>query len=1029
MKLEQQHIPYKLGLGGIDTKTDERVAPIGRPRELANVRSPKTGMIAKRYALQPASMNTIGSNFEIKRLIQAGNGVLALGVDTNGDRQWYGIVRASDGDPLAASLTQLGPITGSTVDRHSAPVPKAWVERAVSGSDGYAAPKSVDAAIGVSQTCYVWHNEDDEVRATIVDSETGTYKLDSESIGGSARKFVFAVPDSNSFVVVSDNNSNGLRVSLLSSSGVLASDTSLSVNANLAWDAAMIGNTLIIAYRTSAATTLTVTKFTVSSTSLGSPSSSAGLVMTVGPVKVAIATPITSSDSTVCILVNDATNGLRGLTVSVSSLTVSQALWTLDATIRSMNFLTGALYSGGSTVVAIAEIANATDYLVEVAQWRCSIGGSSTYETLAPGMYLCSKPRLSSQGGSVPPMAKFPFVVVGHLSKNGSDYGLQHARFLVEAVSTSVMARFLVGDADLPPSIATGVLSNICAAPPSTSQYGAPVTEFMCPNVAVPSYRKYESGTNKARSIVAMRYSLDPREGYAAVEDGDTLLVQAGYLALFDGRRCVENGFLLNPEIVSVTASNGSGSIPSNAAIKVVVVFFWIDAAGQIHRSAPSEVYDATTGASDDTLTVSVRLVCPTTKITFGLEVYRTEDDGTVFYLADVIEDLVQSTTPQTIELTGSDATLIESTPLGQQAGVLDNAQPSCPVTITANGRRVLVVEGTDRQSVMQSKRRVSGEGAAFIVGAGRRIAQDGPIEALTTVGERWVALQKRRPYLASGDGADDTGQSDSLSEFEGHPMSGVGCINARSVVRCSAGTIFQSPKGIYLLDSGGGIVPIGAPVDDYKDFPVISAVFHEDRNEVHFLLLDGPRLVLELHETESGVQPRWYVDEDDASAAPYGDIAVVNGLLYAATENRGDTTVRTLHVENVGGYADQASNYPVIMRVTTGWIPLEWARLYEVRFMGTVQEVHTARVRAAYDMVDAWVDDKTITSANATAGGTAPYEWAFRPTRPRARAIKLEFTETLASASRGCELNELVLTVGLLPGKKRLQSRQRAVA
>ena len=124
-KLAETTITYNLGVGGVDQKTDEKFAPLGRPREMANVRFPKTGLIAKRNALAPATSDTVNGTGTLQRLLPFCDGLLAIGKTAAGARALYSLVKATDGNPLNATLKQ---ITGTP------PVPRAWVDDVAVGN-------------------------------------------------------------------------------------------------------------------------------------------------------------------------------------------------------------------------------------------------------------------------------------------------------------------------------------------------------------------------------------------------------------------------------------------------------------------------------------------------------------------------------------------------------------------------------------------------------------------------------------------------------------------------------------------------------------------------------------------------------------------------------------------------------------------------------------------------------------------------------------------------------------------------------
>lgn len=1026
-KLPSGKLVFPLGMGGAEQKTDEKSLLPGQLQELANARFPRTGVIAKRPGMVPAASDTVDGSVTLQRLLGVGDRLLAVGKTPMGARGWY--VRPSpseaEANPASVAMKQ---INGTP------PVARAWVDRIGLAALSSIELKQTDVAVGTSQTMFVASDSNGGYALrVIIDNKTKEilfYDAIQVAAFGVVREVrVLAVPSTNTFVVAvaADDALGGattpLTLYLTTTAGTLQS-RAMTQGANMPWDWAIFGTTVFVARVNSTLSNLVPSTFAATASSLAAESAGSAINLTAIPGRIAVAVPYASTEDAL-ILVSETTNGLRGLTVNTSTRAQVQALWVISATVTAQNHIVAAKRASG-TFDAWVELFDATDYSVSVRlHENVAIAGANAGTALQQ-MYLASKPVVTSASVT-------PWVVLAHLSKAGSSNGLQPARFLYEG--TRVIGRLLRGNTTQPITkrFSTCKAVSQIAAMPTNTDFNQ-VTEYVCSDVMLSDIAAYKHRARTTMSLAAMRFDVHPSSGYTAIPDEDAVLIQGGFLALYDGDRVTENGFLLYPEIVSVTARNSTGTLPNNGSFGIVAVFFHVDARGRVHRSPPSEVYTATTGATDDTLDVVVRGLVPSQRASYGIEIYRTEDDGGEFYLSNVQEWLAPGDSTKTITLTDADATLITSTPLGQQAGILDNEQPSCPIAISTTGRRVQVVAGDDPYAVIPSKERRFGEGVSFLGGLGgggatRRVTQDGRIDALATVGERWVAAKGRRIFIAGGEGPDDSDTSNSLTEFEAHPFKGIGVVEPRSLIETSLGLVFKSAEGFQLLDPGGGITYLGSGAHDYKDFPVRSAVFHADAGEVHFLLLDGPKLVLHLHKTKQGLDYRWSIDELDDRAEAYGDIAVVGSKLYAAGEERADGNPYSLFVEDPSSYGDQGAGYPVALRFVTGWIPLtgekqQRGRLYAARFLGNVKSIHTARVRAAFDYVDTWIDDKTITSERATTGGTA-YKWEYRPSKQKIDAIKLEFVEELTSAGQGLELNEIVFDVaGLSVAKSRRSKR-----
>lgn len=79
------------------------------------------------------------------------------------------------------------------------------------------------------------------------------------------------------------------------------------------------------------------------------------------------------------------------------------------------------------------------------------------------------------------------------------------------------------------------------------------------------------------------------------LEIGNSLHASGGFLWQYDGQKIVEHGFHLFPDGLSYVGSSASGMMStSQSPIFYVATYEWTDAAGLIHRSAPSLPLEAT---------------------------------------------------------------------------------------------------------------------------------------------------------------------------------------------------------------------------------------------------------------------------------------------------------------------------------------------------------------------------------------------------------------------------------------------------
>jgi hypothetical protein len=312
-----------------------------------------------------------------------------------------------------------------------------------------------------------------------------------------------------------------------------------------------------------------------------------------------------------------------------------------------------------------------------------------------------------------------------------------------------------------------------------------------------------------------------------------------------------------------------------------------------------------------------------------------------------------------------------------------------------------------DPNLIWVSKLRVTGEALAFNDALTITVdSGDGPITGLATMADNLIVFRERQIYIVGGDGPDNVGLG---GEFTPSRIisEDVGCTEQRSIVRIPTGILFKSAKGIYLLGGDLGLTYIGAPVEDYNNEAITSAVALTGNHEVRFTTAS-----------------RTLIYDYLANAWATWSIPANHGCLW-----RGQWTV----VDNTGimiptaAYTDRGSAYT--MAVETGWIHVaqlqSYQRVYRILFLGSYRGDHVPRVRLAFDYDQAWVDDVEW----AAVTSVPPYQYEVRPSRQRVQAIKLRVEDTAGSGSLGdgFSLSEMALQLGIKPGLRPLAVTRRA--
>lgn len=998
MALLPQLLPYTFGLGGMDQRADDRLVPLGRAKDLRNIRFPKQGRISRRGQFGTPT-GTVSTSVILKRMYAVGDeGLLGYGIDSSGARAWH----------------TYEPTTGTLVNAGTPAVPRAWVKNAPSShtvTDTTTQMYQCDVAHGTSQACYValrdyaaftgvveWWIVDEKTNRVIASGNTST----APSVVQITNVRVLAMPGTNTFLIgMGHSISQEVIVHQVSATSARATTgaTCNELNASDRWDWAIYDSNLyIVQHRLAPATDIRITKVPVTALT---PQSVAYLAVGTAPTALGVIVPYSTTSSTrITVLLAEGTNGLRGVCYN-SALAVTTVLWVINATLTTRDYVVGAERSDG-TLEVYTQLNNASAHLVHVARHTVTVGAGASSTTTIFGARLASKPVVTTTFNA--------FVLIGFHSLTS----LQPSLFLYEG--TKMVARFALG-------VRVAATGNVL---PNLTKYlesGAATTKFYGAALFTSRIFQSQDGSIRETEIAGAWFDTDAAAGLVAIDDEDTKLITGGYLSIFDGNTVDENGFLLAPEIVSATGAAG-GSMPISGTYLFKCVFVWTDARGRIHRSEASQPFTGTTSAAQSTVNIVVRAMSFTRHANFYVELYRTTNGGSVYYLADVVL-FDQTTSTVTVSATGSDSALVSNTPLPQQGTILANQQPSCPVGIATTGRRVLVTPGDDMSAITEGKERVEGEGTAFFETIERRATKGGDIYALSTAGERWVAFKKRGIYFAAGEGADDSGNGDSLTEFEQF-SNDVGCAQPQTIVETTHGIVFRAEQGFYLLARDGGLVYLGAGVETElgavaSGLVITDAAYDKDNGTIHFQTTNQEALVLTMFKTEQGIEWRWSVDD----SCDFVGLCFTGGRLWASRATTQTTPLQ--RYEPTGTYAS-GSGQTFTMRVRTGWIhlfgPQGRGRLWDILVLGRSSTSAQLTAQIAYDFDETFVQSDV---ADAALIGNAPYQWQIEPNQQSCEAVMIDLSQNAAVAGGDTELNQIVFELGVQPGRYRVPSNKKA--
>lgn len=372
--------------------------------------------------------------------------------------------------------------------------------------------------------------------------------------------------------------------------------------------------------------------------------------------------------------------------------------------------------------------------------------------------------------------------------------------------------------------------------------------------------------------------SLD-KSSFAQI-DGLVYYACGGAVSISDASGITELG--LAPASIEAPESN-NGSTAQNETYSYASVGEWYDSNGDRHQGepflTPGLLYDTFTpglqGVTGSSAFGSDMMVSPTSKevrvptlasssFKNGLTenvprvaIYRTENNGLIYYRRDDIDGW-EDESQNNLYPSGSIAMFFyragatgelaydakDSTDLDKHeqlytnGGELDNVIPPPSKYIATHKNRLWYLDAEDEGRVGYSKFKIDGIGLAWNEILSVRVDHLGKTVAMASQDNRMVVLTEQGLTSFYGEGPDANGNG----QFDG-PIditSGIGCIEARSLVKDADGNVyFHSGRGIELLPRGAdSTIWISEPLQEIlKEFPEIVSAQHDiSRTELKFV-------------------------------------------------------------------------------------------------------------------------------------------------------------------------------------------------
>jgi hypothetical protein len=271
----------------------------------------------------------------------------------------------------------------------------------------------------------------------------------------------------------------------------------------------------------------------------------------------------------------------------------------------------------------------------------------------------------------------------------------------------------------------------------------------------------------------------------------------------------------------------------------------------------------------------------------------------------------------------------------------------------------------------------------------------DGEGMALASMDSALVLLKERAIYAVVGDGPNDLGQGDNI-RLQRIP-SEIGCNNPRSVCVFPGGVLFQSEKGLYILDRGLSLQYVGGPVEDETGYSVVGTALWDS---LQVLLVATSRKVLCYH-LGSGEWTIWNPPIAGESNVTIYHLAMIN---YAAEWGTGQVPCIVCsdgeaYVYTPGVYLMQADGGgDATFTVSSPWLHFSgmqgFARVRRVAVRGTVMGEFALTVKTYIDHETAASDVYTLTSTETAAAVTGDrFQMSFHLRDQKCESMRIELT------------------------------------
>lgn len=538
-------------------------------------------------------------------------------------------------------------------------------------------------------------------------------------------------------------------------------------------------------------------------------------------------------------------------------------------------------------------------------------------------------------------------------------------------------------------------------------------------------------------NVVALDFMFqDPTQSVYHEELANNLHLSGGFLQMYDGIDVVEHGFHLYPIVYSATPSASVGVL-ADGTYYYTACYEWTDNQGNIHQSAPADPQKVVVTSGPKQVDLSISNLNYTAKIgsrSVQIVIYRTEKDGKILHrVSDLttpqVNDRTVGSFPYTDNLADADLAVrpkLYTQPLDLTANAEVENFPAPPNSIVQLHRnRLWVVDSTSPLDIWYSKFPGPETPVAFNDGFVKQVdPRGGPITALSTIDDKLLVFKRDHIFFVVGQGPTNTDQNNDLSDSI-LVTTDCGCIDQRSITATPVGLMFQSRKGIYLIDRSLAVQYIGAPVEAYNNEVITSATLVADTNQVRFTLQSGLTLVYD-----------YFVGQWGTFTNQYGKDCIIWQETPILLRSNG-----SIWRETPGLYTD--AGLPIKLKLATSWFSFAnlqgFQRVRRAQILGARKSPHQLQVSVCTDFNDTIVQQVVVTPSNPTAFGAGLYgaeslyggefqlyQWRVDLARQKTQSVKFIIEDLpAATAGEGMSLSSIAFEVGAKVGLNKVPASQ----